>query len=117
MTRTEKRHRCRKVRGQLIGEVLTTPSDLDAGDRVFFHQAGRGTALYFWGPKYVAESLGSDASDKHDDRRCDADRRTGGRDRSGYISDKLFQSRRAPVVVLSLLLAAGVLMLGLTPDS
>ena len=33
---------------------------------------------------------------------------------SGYISDKLFQARRAPVIVLSLLATAGVMLLGLT---
>jgi OPA family sugar phosphate sensor protein UhpC-like MFS transporter len=34
---------------------------------------------------------------------------------TGYISDRFFQSRRAPVAVLSLLATAGITFLGLSP--
>jgi OPA family sugar phosphate sensor protein UhpC-like MFS transporter len=34
---------------------------------------------------------------------------------AGYVSDKLFNSRRAPVIILSLLLVAPLMLVGLTP--
>ena len=34
---------------------------------------------------------------------------------TGYLSDKVFKSRRAPVAILSLLATAGIMFLGLSP--
>ena len=70
-------------------------------------------AFYFWGPKYIYESLGSDA---YTSAMTAAALPIGGLVGvvgSGYVSDKLFQSRRAPVAILSLLLAAGLMLIGL----
>jgi sugar phosphate permease len=69
-------------------------------------------AFYFWGPKYIYESLGSDA---YTSAMTAAALPIGGLVGvvgSGYVSDKLFQSRRAPVAILSLLLAAALMLIG-----
>jgi sugar phosphate permease len=72
-------------------------------------------AFYFWGPKYIYESIGSDA---YTSAMTAAALPIGGLVGvvgSGYVSDRLFGSRRAPVAVLSLLLAAGLMLMGLWP--
>jgi OPA family sugar phosphate sensor protein UhpC-like MFS transporter len=71
-------------------------------------------SFYFWGPKYVEESLGTAAFNS---AMTAAWMPIGGMIGvvvSGYISDKLFQSRRAPVIILSLLATATVMLLGQT---
>jgi sugar phosphate permease len=71
--------------------------------------------FYFWGPKYVYESLGSNS---YESAMTAAAMPIGGLVgviATGYLSDKFFRSRRAPVAVLSLLATAGVLFLGMNP--
>jgi OPA family sugar phosphate sensor protein UhpC-like MFS transporter len=70
-------------------------------------------SFYFWGPKYVEENLGQGA---YESTLIAAAMPMGGLVGvivSGFISDKVFQSRRAPVIVLSLLLTSAVTALGL----
>jgi len=71
-------------------------------------------AFYFWGPKYINESLGADAQDSTLIAACLPIGGVIGVIVTGYISDCYFQSRRAPVTILSLILTAGVMLLGLT---
>jgi MFS transporter, OPA family, glycerol-3-phosphate transporter len=71
--------------------------------------------FYFWGPKYVNESLGSGA---YASAMTAAAMPIGGFIGviiTGYVSDKAFGSRRAPVAVLSLLATAGILFAGMNP--
>jgi OPA family sugar phosphate sensor protein UhpC-like MFS transporter len=70
-------------------------------------------AFIFWGAKYVDEALHSDAFTS---TLTAAAMPTGGRVGVvgiGYVRDKLFQARRAPAAVLSLLAAALIMLLGL----
>ena len=99
---------------QVIGEVLATPSIWLLAFAYFSIKLTR-YAFYFWGPKYVAESLGSDV---YESSMTAAAMPIGGLlgvIACGYLSDKVFQSRRAPVAVLSLLATAAVMLLGLNP--
>jgi MFS transporter, OPA family, glycerol-3-phosphate transporter len=71
--------------------------------------------FYFWGPKYVGESLGSSS---YVSAMTAAAMPIGGLVGvilTGYFSDKIFGSRRAPAAVLSLLATAGILFLGMNP--
>ncbi len=98
---------------RIVGEVLRTPSIWLLAFAYFSIKLTR-YAFYFWGPKYVAESLGSDA---YDSSMTAAAMPIGGLlgvIASGYLSDKLFQSRRAPVAVMSLLATAAIMFVGLT---
>ena len=56
----------------------------------------------FWGPKYVEESLGTAAFTSAMTAAWMPIGGLVGVVASGYISDKLFQARRAPVIILSL---------------
>jgi OPA family sugar phosphate sensor protein UhpC-like MFS transporter len=70
-------------------------------------------ALYFWGPKYISECLGSGALESGITAAALPIGGVFGVLVSGYLSDKVFQSRRMPITILSLLSAVAVLMLGL----
>ena len=97
---------------KVIGEVLASPSMWLLAIAYFPVKLAR-YSFYFWGPKYVDESLGTDAFDER--ASTAAWMPIGGMVGvivTGYISDKLFQSRRAPVIVLSLLATAAVMLLG-----
>ncbi|MDC0935874.1 MFS transporter [Pirellulales bacterium] len=72
-------------------------------------------ALYFWGPKYIHESLGADAQASTIIAAALPIGGTIGVIATGYISDYCFQSRRAPVAILSLIATAAILLTGLTP--
>jgi OPA family sugar phosphate sensor protein UhpC-like MFS transporter len=69
-------------------------------------------SLEFWGPQYVAESLGSSAFASTLVAAWLPIGGFVGVIASGYVSDKLFQSRRAPVVIISLCAAAALLLIG-----
>lgn len=69
-------------------------------------------SLEFWGPQYVAESLGSSAFSSTLVAAWLPIGGFVGVIASGYVSDKLFQSRRAPVVIISLCAAAALLLIG-----
>jgi OPA family sugar phosphate sensor protein UhpC-like MFS transporter len=98
----------------VIGEVLMTPRIWMLALAYFSVKLTR-YVFYFWGPKYVNESLGSGS---YESAMTAAAMPIGGLVgviATGYISDKLFQSRRAPVAVLSLLATAGILFVGMNP--
>ena len=72
-------------------------------------------SFYFWGPKYAAESLGTNP---YVSAMTVAVFPIGGMVGvvgAGYISDKLFQSRRAPWAVISLVILALLMVVGLRP--
>ena len=97
---------------KLIGEVLASPSIWMLATSYFSIKLAR-YAFYFWGPKYVSESLGSNA---YESALTTAALPIGGLlgvIGIGYVSDKLFQARRAPATILSLLLTAAVMLIGL----
>lgn len=96
----------------VIGEVLTTPGIWMLALSYFSVKLTR-YAFYFWGPKYIVESLGSDTYSSAITAAALPLGGLVGVVGCGYLSDKLFQSRRAPVAVLSLLLAAATMLLGL----
>jgi OPA family sugar phosphate sensor protein UhpC-like MFS transporter len=95
-------------------EVISSPSIWMLSLSYFSVKLTR-YAFYFWGPKYIFESIGSDA---YTSAMTAAALPIGGLVGvvgSGYVSDKLFQSRRAPVAILSLLMAAALMVVGLWP--
>ncbi len=96
---------------QLIGEVLSSPSIWMLAFAYFPIKLAR-YSFYFWGPKYVEESLGTAAFTSAMTAAWMPIGGMVGVVVSGYVSDKLFQARRAPVIVLSLLATAGVMFLG-----
>jgi MFS transporter, OPA family, glycerol-3-phosphate transporter len=72
-------------------------------------------SLYLWGPMFVKESLGTDVLTSTITSAWMPIGGMVGIIVSGYISDNLLQSRRAPVIVTSLLATAGVMLIGLWP--
>jgi OPA family sugar phosphate sensor protein UhpC-like MFS transporter len=110
----DKQHVAPEGSWKLIGEVLRSPPIWMLAIAYFSIKLVRYT-FYFWGPKYVEEYLGRGA---YESTLIAAAMPLGGLVGvivSGYISDMAFQSRRAPVIVLSLLLTAAVMTLGLLP--
>jgi sugar phosphate permease len=71
-------------------------------------------SLIFWGPKFVEESLGTAAFSSALTAAWMSVGGVIGVILSGYLSDKVFGARRAPVIVLSLILCAAVMSAGLT---
>ena len=99
--------------GSLIAEVLSSPTIWMLATSYFFVKLVRYVFL-LWGPMLVKESLGSDASTSAFTAAAMPIGGVFGVIGIGYISDKLFQSRRAPAAVLSLLATAGIMFVGLT---
>jgi OPA family sugar phosphate sensor protein UhpC-like MFS transporter len=97
----------------VIREVLATPSIWLLALSYFSIKLTR-YAFYFWGPKYVFESLGSDASASAMTAAAMPIGGLVGVIGIGYVSDKLFQARRAPATILSLLATAAIMLVGLT---
>jgi MFS transporter, OPA family, glycerol-3-phosphate transporter len=98
---------------KVLGEVLATPSIWLLALAYFSIKLTR-YAFTTWGPMYVAESLGSDAYVSAMTAAAMPIGGVFGVVSSGYISDKLFQARRAPVTIISLLVTAAIMLLGLT---
>jgi len=98
----------------VIGEVLATPRIWMLAVAYFSVKLTR-YVFYFWGPKYVNECLGSDFDTSAMTAAAMPIGGLVGVLATGYISDKLFRSRRAPVAILSLLATAGVLFMGMNP--
>jgi OPA family sugar phosphate sensor protein UhpC-like MFS transporter len=96
---------------KLIGEILSSPSIWLLAIAYFPVKLAR-YSFYFWGPKYVEESLGTTAFTSAMTAAWMPIGGVVGVVVSGYLSDKLFQSRRAPVIILSLLATAAVMLLG-----
>ena len=99
---------------QVIREVLCTPSVWILSLAYFSVKLTR-YAFYFWGPLYVSESLHSDALGSGLVSAVMPIGGVLGVVATGYISDKLFQARRAPVAILSLLATAAIMFIGLFP--
>ncbi|WP_428305156.1 MFS transporter [Lacipirellula sp.] len=97
----------------IIREVLSSPSIWLLAISYFCVKLTR-YVFIFWGPLYVKESLGSDASTSAFTAAAMPIGGVVGVIAIGYVSDLLFQSRRAPAAMLSLLATAGVLLVGLT---
>ncbi len=98
---------------RLIGNVLTKPRIWMLAVAYFSIKLVR-YVFIFWGPKYVAETLHSDAFASTATAAAMPVGGLVGVILAGYLSDKLFQSRRAPVAILSLLTGAIVTCAGLT---
>lgn len=98
---------------QAIGEVLSSPSVWMLAVAYFPIKLAR-YSFYFWGPKFVAESLGTEAFSSAMTAAWMPIGGIVGVIASGYVSDKLFQARRAPVIVLSLLATAAIMLVGLS---
>ncbi len=96
---------------KVIGEVLRVPAIWILGLAYFSIKLTR-YAFYFWGPKYIYESLGADAQVSTIIAAAMPIGGVLGVIATGYISDYCFQSRRVPVTILSLLMTAGILLLG-----
>jgi OPA family sugar phosphate sensor protein UhpC-like MFS transporter len=97
---------------ELIREVLTTPSVWLLAIAYFPVKLSR-YSLYLWGPMFVKESLGTDVLTSTITSAWMPVGGMVGIIASGYISDKLLQARRAPVIITSLLATAGVMLVGL----
>jgi OPA family sugar phosphate sensor protein UhpC-like MFS transporter len=109
----EKSRPVREGSWALIGEVLAAPSIWLLAVAYFSIKLTR-YAFIFWGPKYIAESLGSGA---YQSTLTAAALPIGGLVGVigiGYVSDKVFQARRAPATILFLLATAIVMVVGLT---
>jgi OPA family sugar phosphate sensor protein UhpC-like MFS transporter len=96
---------------KLIAEIVSSPSIWLLAIAYFPVKLAR-YSFYFWGPKYVEESLGTTAFTSAMTAAWMPIGGLVGVVASGYVSDKLFQSRRAPVIILSLLATAAVMLLG-----
>jgi OPA family sugar phosphate sensor protein UhpC-like MFS transporter len=96
---------------QLIREALSSPTIWTLAIAYFPIKLAR-YSFNFWGPMYVEESLGTAAFTSAMTAAWMPIGGMVGVVLSGYVSDKVFQSRRAPVVVLSLFAAAAVMLLG-----
>jgi MFS transporter, OPA family, glycerol-3-phosphate transporter len=99
---------------KIVGEVLSSPSIWMLAAAYFSIKLTR-YAFIFWGPKYVEESLGSSASVSTITATAMPVGGLVGVIMAGYVSDKLFNSRRAPVIILSLLIVAPLMLIGLEP--
>ncbi len=99
---------------KLIGEVLSSPSIWMLAIAYFSIKLAR-YAFIFWGPKYVAESLGSNAYESTITAAALPIGGLLGVIGIGYVSDELFQARRAPAIIISLLITAGIMLIGLAP--
>jgi MFS transporter, OPA family, glycerol-3-phosphate transporter len=99
---------------EVIAEVLASPRIWLLAFAYFSVKLTR-YVFYFWGPKYVAESIGSGSSASAMTAAAMPIGGLVGVILTGYLSDKLFGSRRAPVAILSLLATAGILFLGMNP--
>jgi sugar phosphate permease len=99
---------------RLIGEVLTTRSVWMLALAYFPVKLVR-YSLYFWGPLMVNERLGTDEFTSGLTTACMPLGGMIGVIATGYMSDKWFKNRRAPVTILSLLATAGTMTLALLP--
>jgi OPA family sugar phosphate sensor protein UhpC-like MFS transporter len=98
---------------KLIGEVLSSPSIWMLALAYFSIKLTR-YAFIFWGPKYVAESFGSSAYQSTMTAAVFPIGGVFGVIGIGYVSDKLFQARRAPATIISLLITAVIMLLGMS---
>jgi OPA family sugar phosphate sensor protein UhpC-like MFS transporter len=98
----------------IIGEVLATPTIWLLAFAYFSIKFAR-YAFLCWGPVYLKESIGAGAAGSSASTIAMSVGGALGVILTGYISDRFFQARRAPVAVLSLLATSAVMFLGLSP--
>jgi OPA family sugar phosphate sensor protein UhpC-like MFS transporter len=98
---------------KIVAEVLSTPSIWMLATAYLPVKLAR-YAFYFWGPKYVSESVGVDVDKSALTAAAMPIGGMVGTVALGYISDSWFQQRRIPVTILALLGTAGVMFIGLT---
>jgi OPA family sugar phosphate sensor protein UhpC-like MFS transporter len=99
---------------QIIWEVLARPTIWVLAFAYFSIKFAR-YAFLCWGPMYLSESIGASAATSTISTIAMSIGGALGVISTGYLSDRFFQSRRAPVAVLSLLATAGITFLGLSP--
>jgi OPA family sugar phosphate sensor protein UhpC-like MFS transporter len=109
----DRKHISEEGSWQLIGEVLRSPTIWMLAIAYFSIKLVR-YAFYIWGPKYVNEQLGEGAIESTLIAAAMPIGGLVGVIATGYVSDKLFRSRRAPVIVISLLIATAIMLLGLS---
>jgi len=97
---------------QIIAAVLAAPRIWTLAIAYFSIKLVR-YAFICWGPNYVSDSIHSGALASTVTAAAMPIGGLVGVIGAGYVSDKLFQARRAPVAVLSLLAAAAVMLAGL----
>jgi OPA family sugar phosphate sensor protein UhpC-like MFS transporter len=97
---------------KLIGEVFSSLSIWLLALAYFPVKLTR-YALVFWGPSFVNESLGTTAFASAMTSACMPIGGLVGVVAAGYFSDRLFQRRRAPVIILAFLAAAAVITVAL----
>jgi OPA family sugar phosphate sensor protein UhpC-like MFS transporter len=97
-----------------IAEVLTSPHIWLLAVAYFSVKLTR-YVFYYWGPRYVNDSLGSDSFESAMTAAVMPIGGLVGVIVTGYVSDNVFGSRRAPVIILSLLATAAVLFVGMYP--
>lgn len=97
---------------KLIGEVFSSPSIWMLALAYFPVKLTR-YALVFWGPSFVNESLGTKAFASAMTSACMPIGGLVGVVAAGYFSDRLFQRRRAPVIILAFLATAAVIVIAL----
>lgn len=90
-----------------VGEVLTNPMVLLLAGVYFFIKPTR-YAIVFWAPKYLNEKLGTDMLQSGALGSLFELAGPVSILAAGVLSDKWFGARRAPIAVVSLLLAAGL---------
>lgn len=96
---------------QIIAAVLASPRIWTLAMAYFSIKLVR-YAFICWGPNYVADSIHGGALASTATAAAMPIGGLVGVIGAGYISDKLFQARRAPVAILSLLAAATVMLAG-----
>jgi OPA family sugar phosphate sensor protein UhpC-like MFS transporter len=99
--------------GAILKEVLSKKSVWLLAIAYFPIKLSR-YSLYFWGTMFVTDSLGTDVGTSAFTSTWMPIGGMLGIISCGYISDKLLQLRRAPIMVPSLLATAGVMWIGLT---
>jgi OPA family sugar phosphate sensor protein UhpC-like MFS transporter len=95
----------------LIREILSSPSIWMIAIAYFPIKLSR-YSMYFWGPSFVKETLGASALSSTLTSACMPIGGLVGVVAAGYVSDRVFKNRRAPVIVVSLLAAAAVMLIG-----
>lgn len=97
---------------EVIGSVLRSPSIWLLGFAYFSIKFTR-YAFACWGPVYVADTVGSDAFSSNVTAAALPIGGVLGVIFCGFVSDRLFDARRPPVAILSLLVTASLMLLGL----
>jgi OPA family sugar phosphate sensor protein UhpC-like MFS transporter len=98
---------------RIVGEVFATRSVWLLAIAYFPIKMAR-YAFYFWGPKYVSESIGVEVDTSALTAAAMPIGGLVGVITIGYISDHLFQQRRVPAAVFALFGAASIMLIGLT---